>query len=213
MRPFTKGITLSALAMVFFFAAPADAEKKADKKEEKPAEGAATSEPTASGEIVCEADIHFTWKRTPPQLTKLNAQGKQMPAEPDPAILEPIEEHFIRVGETGSTEEDTKNRVATQIPQAELQARRACEELHQEESSCIARKLRTNQSDLQILDYASRTALRKSIEKDCLTNKGICLSTKASPIVCYAAAAKPIAPVASEGGTAKEEDKKKGAKK
>lgn len=208
MGKFTKGILAIAITLLVFLIAPAGAEKKAEKKDEKPAEAAAI------GEVVCEADVMFIWKRTPPQQTKLSEQGKQTPVEPDPAILEPIEEHYTRVGETGFSEEDTKNKVATSIAPAEIQARRACEELHQEESSCIARKLRTNQSNLHILDYASRTALRKSIEKDCVANKGICFATKASPVICYTAATKEQgAGEATAGGAPKEEDKKKGAKK
>ena len=191
------------------------AEKKAEKKEEKGSENDSSAS-AVPNEITCSADVVFTWKRTPPQQLQINEQGKQTTVTPDPSVLSPIEEHYTRVSETGYVEEELKNRVAMKVPPAAILARRACEELHQEESSCISRKLRTNQSDLQLLDYGSRTALRKSIERDCAANKGICLEIKSTPVVCLETIRVKVGEenAAVEGGAApKEDEKKKGAKK
>lgn len=211
-----KNLLLPAALLLtpLIYASSTWAADKEEKTAEAPTETSAPPEAAGEGaNFICEADVFFSWKRTPPPRTTTDAQGKTVPVAVDPELLKPIEEFFTKVGESGKIENDVRNRLATRLGGVELQARRSCEELHQDRVSCVSRNLRTTKSDYQLLDFAARKALLSSIERECEDNTGVCLSTRTGAITCFLNTPPDAAAAGAAGGeSAKESDKKKGKK-
>ncbi len=164
----------------YAFAADKKKGKKESEEESKPEEN------KSQASYRCEADVFYVWKRVPrPQMTT-DSSGKQVAMEStlDESLLEPIDVFYSRPGATADSEAAAGQRLDTQLPAAQSQARTACERMHQSESRCVMSKLRLNGREYNLLDFRARQQFLDSVAEDCRRNVGVCLSTKVGKTRC-----------------------------
>ena len=178
--------------------------KKADAEAAVDSEGA--SAPVIRSEFVCESNVFYSWSRI-----------EEVPSEdgtpPTKRRLDPVEEFYVTVGQSGSDEIDTKNKLYARLPSAEAEALAHCRRRHQEASRCVAAHLRQISDEYQKMDFASRRAMLDTITGDCREQSGACTETRSSEIACYENAISGISPAGAGEGAEAAADEKKGKSK
>lgn len=151
----------------------------------------------------CEADIFYSWKKTPP---------KPVPGQKDaapPAEAEPAEVFYTRAGEQGAVEEEVKARVEKKLETMKAEALSACREAHEDQARCITTGLKTISKEYNRADYAARGALLKSVTDDCENTNGACVSARTGDVACYLHHPPDEAAAASADAGADDKKKKK----
>lgn len=181
-------------------------------KEEKADEKTPSAEtPQAKGEIVCEANITYSWKRKPPPVPLGNKNSVTPP--PPPPEMPTLETLYQQIGERGMVEVDVKNRLTTRLPSAQAEAMQHCAEAHENQTLCISKQLKLVTKDYQLLDFAARKTLLSAVTADCETQAGDCLSSKSGPVYCFENRSPDALPATSETEGAEGADKKPADKK
>lgn len=149
-----------------------------------PSGAAAPSPETASGGIICEANISYTWQPKPvASSAPVAQQGRQADPSPVPDP-EPREEFYERVFDRGASKEVVEPKVVSLVALSKTRASAHCIEHHQSQSNCVIQRIEILQSDLSQIDFESRRLVREKIAADCAQDFGVCLTTKASPVEC-----------------------------
>lgn len=157
----------------------------ADSK--KDAKGKAEVTPTPEIEFTCESEIFFVWRLNPPR----NKDSKN-PVKTERLPIS--KEFYARVGETGTSETETKSRLSASLVRIQAEALTECDVLHQNRAACISRKLKKISGDTERMDFGMRRAVNESVAKDCELAMGTCLSAEATPVRCVASGEAPVAP-------------------
>lgn len=163
-------------------------DKKEDKKDSAAASAPATSPDahSTSSPAQCTQSISYSWKRLPPKEESPDLAGKKPPKAPtpDPEIYGVNEIAAFTRSETGASEAEVKDKLASSTATALAHARELCRKEHENTGDCVAGKLAAQQMDR--LDFETRRLIREQIVHDCLTQSGLCLSTKEGEITCSA---------------------------
>ena len=198
-------LRLAFLLFVVLFPSLALGADKADKKDKDSEAEGSEAEVMLKGEVLCEADVFYTWKHIDKSAMSSNPMAAADSAammRSEPADSSKVEKVFFsRFGEKGKSEEQARNRLLSLLPRVEREARTHCEHKHQDQALCMARQLRA--SDYQRVDFTVRQALLPAITESCQQLGGTCLETKVGTVACYVLSP----PEAAE--TAKSEDGKK----
>ena len=188
----TASFHLNARVIVFFFAC-SGLQATAVRAEDQPAPGTSPS-PAASpaqlkasgesSEVVCEADVFFTWKKTPP----LVEPGKNAQPTPAPEGLEEVKSFFSTITDHGMTEDEARRKVSDQNASVESRALERCRLLKEDQAACLTTGLKNYAKEYNLLDFNARKAVVSAITSDCAKNSGRCLSSVVSPVRCYLSA-------------------------
>ena len=186
-------------------------EKGAPSKKDSKGESAeAVMEGMADGpgvDYICDMDVFYTWEKALPPEQSANNGAAPMRKQ------EPIDTFYTTVGEHGRIVEDVRNRLSAKLPTIKAQALDYCKRRHEDLSSCVATRIKSNASEYERMDFASRRAFLTAVSSDCATQTGECMATATKPMRCYLN--RPPEMGASEPDSAKEEeasDKKKKGK-
>jgi len=207
VRSIALSFSLLAAPLITLPTAVFAEEKKEPPKEGAPAEAeAVVLEP--GSDYVCQSDISYTWRPSPPPLPKpdpsVRPQTVPTPAPPP----EPVKEFFTAAGEQGMNEKEVRERLIGKLPEIRRQASDACRSAHQDFSVCVSSRLRATYDQYVKLDFAARRAMIDAIDVDCQQRMGTCLSDEASEVRCYVNRSPDAVPkVEAEAG--KEKEKKK----
>jgi len=190
-----------------------------DKKEAAAPAATATAAPAEvpkTAATICNAEVTYKWKRIAPPvlITDPLAAGKKgkgvypaaNPQLPDPDIYGPIESTAVSLGESGPIESEVRARIEAQIPSALTKAMTICSELHQNQGTCLSKKLGAVSTQLDRLDFETKKAIREQSMEDCKKDHGICISASKSEITCRLEVLPTPAP--TEAPAAKETKKK-----
>lgn len=181
-------------------------------KEEKADEKTPSAEtPQAKGEIVCEANITYSWKRKPPPVPLGNQNSGTPP--PPPPEMPTLETQYQQIGERGMIEVDVKNRLTTRLPSAQAEAMKHCADAHENQTLCVSKQLKLVAKDYQLLDFAARKTFLNAITTDCEAQAGDCVSAKSGPVYCFENRSPDALPVSTEAESAEGADKKAADKK
>lgn len=166
-----------------------------DKKE--PAAAGAAAVPTEIPKeplTICIAEISYKWKRMAPPLPSTDPLGAGKKGKgvypspntqaPDPEIYGPIESPALSLSENGTIESEVRARIEAQFSSALAQAMNQCVELHQNQGSCLSKKLGAVSTQLDRLDFETKKAIREQSMDDCKKEHGVCLSVAKSEITC-----------------------------
>jgi hypothetical protein len=177
-------VLLSALACVAV-SSTAWAEAAKEEAKAQPAEAApqAGLVPGPGADIICEADIFFSWKLSPPK-EKENAANNTQAAPENDDDSEAVKEFFSSAGEEGLVEEEVRNRLSAKLPQMQQEAMKFCVSAHQDQTGCISSKIRLNADQYSRLDFVARKAMIDAINNDCEQSLGKCLSTETGEMKC-----------------------------
>ena len=168
-----------------------------DKKEPAAAAGATaptTAEPVKTPVTICTAEITYKWKRIappPPAADPVGAGKKGKGAYPsvsatplDPEIYGALETPAISLTESGPIESEVKTRVEAGFPEALSRAMTMCIDLHQNQGTCLTKKLGGVVTQLDRFDFETKKIIREQSIEDCKKEHGICVSTSKSEITC-----------------------------
>jgi len=182
-----------------------------DKKE-----AAAVAVPTEAPKTpmtICSAEVSYKWKRIPPPPVESPAGKKGKAAQPaptpDPEIYAPIQAPALTMSESGPIESEVKARIEAQFSNALGQAMHICVSLHQNQGSCLSKKLGAVSIQLDRLDFETKKAIREQSIEDCKNEAGVCLSTSKSEITCRQEILPTPAPTEAPPAAAAKETKKK----
>lgn len=169
------------LALGLIGTAEAQGKKDAGAKAQT---GEGTSGLEAGSDYVCEATVHYSWKKQAPATPPA-------PGDKAPAPLQQLKdeqsskkEYYTTAGEQGQVEAEVKARLESKLPALEREALDECRELHQNISRCLDTRLAKERLELQRLDYATRKAAQENILKTCQAQAGQCEGTEVSAIAC-----------------------------
>jgi hypothetical protein len=201
-----RGIFLCTIGLIAFFSSHAMA---ADSKDAAPAAA------EVSYGYRCEADLFYTWRRTPQKKVTQGLPGQKQPDGAD-SPEEPIEQFFDRVSERGAAEKPVRDQIQQRIASEKGRALAACRSDHENQGDCVAERIRRVEPTYRNADYLSRKAITDGIKSDCENGFGRCVSARAGDIVCtedrppeVAPEATPAAAGAAGAAPAGKEDPKK----
>lgn len=187
--------------------------QSANAADKKDAAAATPTEIPKEPLTICNVEISYKWKRIPPPPPAdpvggaKKGKGAAAPiATPDPEIYGTIESPALSLSESGTIESEVKARVEAQFSGALSQAMNQCVELHQNQGTCLSKKLGAVSTQLDRLDFETKKAIREQSIEDCKKEHGVCLSTAKSEITCRKEVLPTPAP--TEAPAAKETKKK-----
>lgn len=163
-----KGVLICALLCASFPSLVLAAEnKKADPKAKK----AEAEAPPAPYDRICHVDVSYIWK------AKAGTSTGSTPVM--------AKEYFASVSEQGFVPEEIQERLKTKLTSVRAQALRTCNEDHQDEAGCIAKKLTGLSSEFPRFDFGRRKMILDSVREDCGGNEGQCVATEVSEMKCW----------------------------
>lgn len=167
--------TLFIVISVFVFLQKSNAQDKAA--------ATATEAPALGSETICESDIYYYWKLkplpTPTNSAKKPAEATPTPEMPDNKVL------YQTVGEHGETETDVKNKLAAKITASLRDANEDCRNAHQDQTSCLTKKIKSQNELLGKIDFATKNKIISAMTDDCKNELGSCGKIESSEIRCY----------------------------
>jgi hypothetical protein len=197
--------------LVLFFLALAQPAFAVDKKEAAPA---APTEVPKTPLTICTAEVSYKWKRVPPPpavdlgVAPKKAKSAPVTATPDPEIYGTMESSALSLTESGEIESEVKARIASQLPAGLSKAMDICVDLHQNQGTCLTKKLGSVSSQLDRLDFETKKEIREQSIEDCKREHGVCISTSKSEITCRVEVLPTPAPTEAPAAGAKDTKKK-----
>ncbi len=158
--------------------------------------------PALSTEQICEVDVFYSWKPKPPP------PPPNTPAKP-PEPIAAIETFYQRAFERGKELEATKSQLAARTSALKAGATKACRDEHQDQSNCVATRLRSSSRDYALLDFQTRKTLLDAVTEDCRIQAGTCLDAKVGEPQCREEKIATPGGTGAEGSAGEKEKKKK----
>ncbi len=162
----------------------------------------------ARAEVLCSADVSYTWVKSPPEQEKdddddddpppTGKPGQKTPpggqtaapaaapaAAPDaPSQPKPSVVRFAGVQRAGYDEAGAKANLQVELNRQKVRASEQCKRDHESLGDCLATKLSARASILNSLGFSARNELEKALQKECSTQQGVCLSVDSSDPQC-----------------------------
>lgn len=203
-----SSICITLLTSTVFSEDPA-----ATEETEKSSEEVILSTPLNPGELFnCSVDIFYNWiadTRADKASSELDID-KTTPKE-DPAPATEVKEFYLSLVERGKQGPATKSQLQQRIEKASAEGLSHCRSSHSS-SKCIEEKLRSSNTQHQLMDFQGKKTLMKSITDSCDAIAGICKGASNSEIRCEILSS-PDTPVAKAKDTTTGAPAGAGAKK
>ena len=158
----------------------------------------------ARAEVLCSADVSYTWVKSPPEQEKGDddddappptgkpdqkttpggqtaapAAAPDAPSQPKPSVV-----RFAGVQRAGYDEAGAKANLQVELNRQKVRASEQCKRDHESLGDCLATKLSARASILNSLGFSARNELEKALQKECSTQQGVCLSVDSSDPQC-----------------------------
>jgi len=149
----------------------------------------------------CSVDIFYQWTPdTRADKVSSELESDKTTVKEDPAPPTEVKEFYLSLVERGKQGPATKSQLQQRIEKASAEALSHCRNSHSS-SKCIEEKLRSSNTQYQLMDFQGKKTLMKSITDSCDAIAGICKGASNSEIRCEIFSS-PDTPIAKAKDTA-----------